>query len=150
MRNKYIVLLILCLSVFTVKAEVLTPVKWKISTKKVSATEYDIICEATINSSWHLYDSYLPEGGPLSSSFNMDESSCGIVLVGKFLPITKPMIEKSNAFNVEVRYFEKKVTFVQRVKITGEAPKIIGYVEFMACSGGQCIPPSEVEFEFEF
>ena len=50
---------------------------------------------------------------------------------------------------MELKYFEGTVTFVQRGKLKGDKAKLVGYVEYMACSGGQCIPPAEEEFEFE-
>ena len=72
-----------------------------------------------------------------------------IELVGEFKATTEPKTEKSEAFNMELKYFEGTVTFVQRVKLKGDKAKLVGYVEYMACSGGQCIPPAEEEFEFE-
>lgn len=131
-------------------AQIVNPVKWKITTKKVSPGVYDIICTATIDASWHLYDTNLPEGGPLSTTFNMDEDETkGIELVGDMKATTKPLLEQSEAFGMELRYFEKTATFVQRVKLTSDKAKLVGYVEYMACSGGQCIPPAEAEFDFD-
>ena len=46
-------------------------------------------------------------------------------------------------------YFKDSVTMVQRVRLTKEKAKLVGYVEYMACSDGQCVPPSEEEFEFD-
>ena len=50
---------------------------------------------------------------------------------------------------MELKYFEETVTFVQRVKLKKDTGKLVGTVEYMACSGSQCIPPAEEEFEFE-
>ena len=143
MKRLLILTAILTLMVGAANSQVLKPVKWQISFKKVSEGVYDIICKATIESGWHLYDTKLPENGPLPTTFNMDED------VGEFKATTEPKTEKSEAFNMELKYFEGTVTFVQRVKLKGDKAKLVGYVEYMSCSGGQCIPPAEEEFEFE-
>ncbi|MDR2129749.1 MAG: disulfide bond formation protein DsbD [Odoribacteraceae bacterium] len=131
-------------------AQVLKPVKWAITVKKVSDGVYDVQCKATIDATWHLYDTKLPEGGPLPTTFHLDaDETDGIELVGEFKATTKPHIEKSEAFNMELAYFANAATLVQRVKLTKEKAKLVGYVEFMACNNGQCIPPAEEEFEFE-
>ena len=72
-----------------------------------------------------------------------------VELDGEFKATTEALTEQSEAFNMELKYFENTVTFVQRVKVKGDSGKIVGYVEYMACSGGQCIPPAEEEFEFD-
>jgi len=133
------------------KAQILTPVKWNVTCKKVSEGVYDIISTATIDAGWHMYDVKLPEGGPLSTSFNLykDETS-GVTLIGEFKATTKAEVEKSEAFDMDVRFFEKTVIFIQRIKVKDDKGVISGYIEFMACSGGQCIPPGEAEFEFKF
>lgn len=150
MKKFLIITLLATLFVGALNAQIMKPVKWKISTKKVSAGVYDIVCDATIDAGWHLYDSELPDGGPLPTSFNIDEDETeGIEVVGKFKSTTEPKKEFSESFGIELKYFEKKATFIQRVKVTKKGAKLIGYVEFMACSGGQCIPPGEEDFEFE-
>ncbi|MEG0796291.1 MAG: protein-disulfide reductase DsbD family protein [Odoribacter sp.] len=131
-------------------AQVLKPVKWQITQKKVSEGVYDIVCKATIENTWHLYDTKLPEGGPLPTTFNMDEDeTSGIQLIGIFKATTAPKVEHSEAFDMDLKYFVTTVTFTQRVKVTSAKAKLVGYVEFMACCGGQCIPPAEAEFSFD-
>ncbi len=131
-------------------AQVMKPVKWSITYKKVSPGVYDIVCKATIESSWHLYDTKIPDGGPLPTTFNIDtDETSGVELVGEFKATTKPHTEYNKAFDMNLSYFENTVTFVQRVKVTKLKAKLVGYVEFMACSGEQCIPPDEEEFDFE-
>lgn len=131
-------------------AQVQSPVKWTITQKKISEGVYDIICKAKIDKNWHLYDSKLPKGGPLPTSFNLDtEESSNVELVGEFKATTTPLEEKSEAFNMMLRYFSNEATFIQRVKVTGNKARLTGYIEFMACSGSQCIPPGEQDFDIE-
>ena len=144
MKRLLILTAILTLMVGAANSQVLKPVKWQISFKKVSEGVYDIICKATIESGWHLYNTKLPENGPLPTTFNLDEDETkDIELVGEFKATTEAKTEKSEAFNMELKYFEGTVTFVQRVKLKKDKAKLVGYVEYMSCSGGQCIPPAE-------
>lgn len=148
--KKLFIILILSAFAAGINAQVLKPVKWQISQKKVSEGVYDIVCKATIDESWHLYDTELPDGGPLPTTFNMDEDeTTGVELVGKLKATTKPVSEYSEPFHMEVKYFKNTVTFTQRVKVTGSKGNLVGYVEFMACKGGQCIPPQEADFSFQ-
>ena len=138
---KKILVIMVLFAAFTtgLTAQVLKPVKWQITQKKVSDGVYDIICKATVDSGWHLYDTKLPEGGPLPTTFNMDEDeTSGIELVGEF-----------KAFDMDLKYFINAATFVQRVKVTSAKAKLVGYVEYMSCSGGQCTPPAEADFSFD-
>ncbi|MCR9010890.1 protein-disulfide reductase DsbD N-terminal domain-containing protein [Gabonibacter chumensis] len=149
MKKVLILTVVLALTVIA-SAQVLKPVKWQISVKKVSEGIYDIVCKATIENGWHLYDTKLPEGGPQPTTFHIDrDETSGIELVGEFKATTKALVEKSTAFNMNLGYFKDSVTMVQRVRLTKEKAKLVGYVEYMACSDGQCIPPSEEEFEFD-
>ena len=144
-----IVLLVVAFST-GLTAQVLKPVKWQITQTKVSEGVYDIVCKATIDATWHLYDTQLPEGGPLPTTFNLDEDETkGIELVGTFKATTEPKTEHSEAFDMDLKYFVNTATFVQRVKLTEPKAKLVGYVEFMACTGGQCTPPAEADFNME-
>ena len=61
---KKILVIMVLFAAFTtgLTAQVLKPVKWQITQKKVSDGVYDIICKATVDGGWHLYDTKLPEG----------------------------------------------------------------------------------------
>ena len=150
MKKFFVLAAVVTVMVGAAVAQIMKPVKWEITLKKVSEGVYDVVCKATIDKGWHLYDTKLPEGGPLPTTFNVDEEEASNVeLDGEFKATTEALTEQSEAFNMELKYFENTVTFVQRVKVTEGTGKIVGYVEYMACSGGQCIPPAEEEFEFE-
>lgn len=150
MRKLFTIMILVAAFATSLSAQVVKPVKWQISQKKVSEGVYDIICKATIDATWHLYDTKLPEGGPLPTTFNIDnDESKNIELVGEFKATTEPKKEHSDAFNMELKYFVNTATFIQRVKLTKPEAKLVGYVEFMSCTGGQCTPPAEADFDFD-
>ena len=43
---------------------------------------------------------------------------------------------------MDVRYFEKAVTFVQKIRFTKPTYDIDCYVEYGACNDRSCLPPS--------
>ncbi|HIX03961.1 MAG TPA: disulfide bond formation protein DsbD [Candidatus Odoribacter faecigallinarum] len=150
MKKLFVIMVMVAAFATNVSAQIVNPVKWEITQKKVSDGVYDIICKATIDATWHLYDAKLPEGGPLPTTFNMDEDeTTGIELVGELKATTEAKTEHSDAFDMDLKYFEGTVTFVQRVKLTADKATLVGYIEYMSCTGGQCTPPSEADFEFE-
>ena len=53
-------------------AQIQDPVQFKTELKKISETEAQIIFTGTIDAGWHVYSTDLPEGGPISATFNTD------------------------------------------------------------------------------
>ncbi len=123
------------------------PVKWSTSVEKISDSEYDLVVKATIEAKWHLYSQNVPENGPIATSF-LFEKNPNFELIGK------PSEEKGHTvhdpvFDMQIKYFENKATFKQRIKIsTQNAVKIIGEVEFMVCDDSSCLPPTVIDLAF--
>jgi hypothetical protein len=57
----------------------------------------------------------------------------------------KTIFEKE--FNVNQKYFEQNVDFIQRVKVEPGIKKVSGTIEYMVCNDRQCLPPKTVAFE---
>ena len=114
MKRLLILTAILTLMVGAADSQVLKPVKWQISFKKASEGVYDIICKATVESGWHLYDTKLPEKqAPVPTTFNIDEDETkDIELVGEFKATTEPKTERAEALDMELKCFEGTVTVV--------------------------------------
>jgi len=89
----------------------------------------------------------LGDGGPISATFNVDNKS-GVELVGKLKPVGKEVATFDKLFEMKVRYFENTAKFVQKVKFTGGAYAIEGYLEYGACDDESCLPPTQVPFKF--
>lgn len=140
----WLVMALLCLPVF---AQIQEPVKFKTEMKTLSANEAEIIFSGAVENGWHIYSTDLPEGGPISATFNIDKIE-GAELVGKLMPRGKEIEKMDPIFEMKVRYFEKQATFVQKVKLTGGDYKIAGYLEYGACNDENCLPPTSVDFSF--
>ena len=128
-------------------AQMQEPVKFQTELKKISDTEAELVFNATIDAGWHLYSTELPEDGPVSASINFDKME-GAELVGKLTPIGKVIEHFDNMFEMNLRYFENKGTFVQKVKFTSDTYTLKGYLQYGACNDENCLPPTDVEFNY--
>lgn len=130
-----------------VQAQIQEPVKFKSEWKNVSATEAEIVFTATIDQGWHVYSTDLGDGGPISATFNIDKIS-GAELAGKLRPVGKEISGYDAMFEMNVRYFEHSVQFIQKLKLTGGAYQVEGFLEYGACNDENCLPPTQVEFNY--
>lgn len=124
------------------------PVHWKFSTKKISECEYDLQFTATIDEPWHMYSlNKMGEDGPNPTVFLFTKSN-DYELIGKTQQ-SKPKKEFDKIFEMNVEYFAKTALFSQRIKVkTKKEFKIVGKLEFQACTEEKCIFPPADDFEF--
>ena len=145
--RKIISFLLLSFVVYALQAQIKDPVKFKTELTTLSDTEAEVVFTATIDKGWHVYSTDLGDGGPISATFNIDNKS-GVELLGKLKPVGKEVATFDKLFEMKVRYFENTAKFVQKVKFTGGAYAIEGYLEYGACDDESCLPPTQVPFKF--
>ena len=145
--RKIISFLLLSFVVYALQAQIKDPVKFKTELTPLSDTEAEVVFTAAIDKGWHVYSTDLGDGGPISATFNVDNKS-GVELVGKLKPVGKEVATFDKLFEMNVRYFENTAKFVQKVKFTGGAYAIEGYLEYGACDDESCLPPTQVPFKF--
>lgn len=136
----------MALSVSSSIAQIFDPIKWSFEAERTSATEAELIFTAAIEDTWHLYSQHLDEGGPVPTSFTFKE--LGTAKLKGEVSEEKGHTEMDPNFQMEVKYFDKKARFVQKVEIDASATTIKGELEFMVCNDERCLPPSLEEFEF--
>ena len=128
-------------------AQIVEPVKWTFESKQdgLNAT---LVFKATIEDGWHLYDTDLPDGGPVKTSIHYTEST-QFDLVGKLTKEPQPTEVFDKTFNLKLAYFTKQVVLTQKIRLkNSEKIEIKGLVEFMSCNDVTCTPPSEADFVF--
>lgn len=124
-------------------------VVWKTSLQDSDTPEKTLVFTATIKSGWHLYDQNLPEDGPTSTEFLFDKMT-GAKLVGKATPDKTPIDQYDKQFEMNLRWYEKTVSFRQKIQVTDPAKfSIKGGVRFMACNDENCLPPETSDFSFD-
>lgn len=131
-----------------VQAQIQEPITFKQEMKSISDTEAELIFSATIEPGWHVYSTELGDGGPISASFHIEQIA-GAALDGKLKAVGNEISAFDPLFDMKVRYFEKSAQFVQRVKLTGGAYHLQGYLEYGGCNDENCLPPSQVEFDYK-
>ena len=126
-------------------AQIESPVKWAYAAKRLSSTEAVVFLRATIDDDWHIYSINQKDGGPIKTSFTFTPSK-DYALLGK--PVEpKPVTKFEKTFGIDVSYFEKTVTFQQKVKLkTPNATVVSGKLEYMTCNDKKCLPPEDVDF----
>ena len=91
-------------------------VDFKVSYKRVSPTEVDVIFTGKAAPGWHIYGTNIPDGGPTPASFNID-SAKGARLKGGLKGGPGLHTSVDPIFEMEVSYYEGTATFTQRVEL---------------------------------
>lgn len=148
MKKFFLFLLLATVSIGAVHSQILDPVKWSTSIKKISDTEYDLISKAKIDKGWHLYSQVVPEDGPLPTAFVFEEND-SYKSIGK-IKEDKGVTGFDPVFEMVITYFENTATFTKRIKLTGnQGTTVKGEVEFMVCDDTNCLPPTYVDLIFK-
>ncbi|TNE27880.1 MAG: DUF255 domain-containing protein [Bacteroidetes bacterium] len=138
-------LFILVTTLFS-SAQIYDPVDWKTSVEYRKDGKVDLCMVAVIEDHWHIYALELDEGGPIPTEFIIEESP-KFTKIGSIKEPT-PIEEFDPNFDMQVRYHGDGVKFVQTVEIS-EDVIIKGNVYFMVCNDEMCLPPEQVDFEFD-
>jgi thiol:disulfide interchange protein DsbD len=147
MKHVSFFLSFLFLTVFQAIAQIVEPVKWTFESKQ-NGNEATLIFKAKIEEGWHLYDTQLPDGGPIKTSIHFADTT-QFEFTGDLVKDPAPTEVFDKTFNMKLGYFSNQVTLTQKVKLKNtDKNEIKGFVEFMSCNDETCTPPAEAEFSF--
>lgn len=148
MKKIFLLFSLLFAFVASISAQIQEPIRFKTELKKISATDAEVRFTASIESGWHVYSVNLPDGGPISATFNVEKIQ-GAKLVGKLTPLSKEISKFDKIFEMNLRFFEHSALLVQKLKITGPTFAVKGYLEYGACNDENCLPPTQVPFNLQ-
>ena len=144
--RKILSVLLLGLVAVAVQAQMVTPVHFSSQLRELNDGEGEIVFSATIDPGWHVYSTNLGDDGPISATFNPVKME-GVKTVGKLQPRGKEIKQFDKLFDMELRYFEGSVTFVQKVRFVKPDYDIDCYLEYGACNDQSCLPPSTCDLK---
>lgn len=128
-------------------AQAQNPVSWSYASKKVGDKIYELQMVATIQPGWHLYAQAQPADAiaqPTSFQFNKNPL---VKLEGAVKELGRLEKYKDKTLGVSAHQYSNKVTFVQRVKVMGNAKTAVtGKLEYQTCDDEKCLPPKTVPF----
>lgn len=143
--KKFFIVLLSFFSVAVASAQILNPVKWDFSSKKIGDNIYEVQMIATIQQGWHLYSQTQPADAiaqPTSFSFNKNPL---LDFDGKVKELGKLQKYKDEKLGIAANQYSEKVVFVQRVKVRGKAKtNVTGKLEYQTCNDEKCLPPKTV------
>ena len=143
--SKKLIALLLFFTFLSTQAQILDPVKWNSRVEKISETEFNLILDGKIDAGWHVYSQFTPDGGPLPTVLKFEK---GVYeLVGK-TEESKTRTAFNDVFEVNETFFEKNVTFTQKIKITNPDLKNVKVnIDYQVCKES-CINANK-SFQFE-
>jgi Disulphide bond corrector protein DsbC len=143
--KKILIAVFLVLFAGFANAQINNPVTWTYTAKKIADKTYELHMTATIDGNWHLYAQDAGKG-PEPTSFVFTPNPL-VKYDGKIKEIGKQEQSFDKNFNSILKYYGKKVDFVQTVKVKSSTATVVkGIVNFMVCNDRQCLPPRDVPF----
>ena len=128
------------------QAQIVDPVKWAFSVQEVDEKEFDLVATATVDPSYHVYSTKMPELGPLPTVFEFEPSG-DFEVVGEARDVTEGEKYYDDIFEVEYVQFKGSAVYAQRLKKLTDNPFLVtGSISGQACKDGSCVPVSS-DFE---
>ena len=147
----FILLLVSYILISSVSAQIEDPVKWKWQAYDLGNSEYELVFTSDIEEHWHTYSQYLSSNdGPLPTWFSFNESE-GWAKVDSVLECSNQTItEYDPNFDMELAFFEGTVNWWQKIKLNSDTvTNIKGFLSFMVCDESKCLPPKDIDFDFD-
>ena len=144
--KRLVMSLLVGLMVLVAQGQMVNPVHFSSQLKKLKGNEGEIVFSATVDDGWHVYSTDMGNDGPISATFNVVKME-GVETVGKLQPRGNIIKQYDKMFGMELRFFEKKAQFVQKIRFTKPQYVIDCYLEYGACNDEMCLPPTEVAFK---
>ncbi|MBP3251656.1 MAG: thioredoxin family protein [Prevotella sp.] len=132
--------------VLLAQAQMADPVHFTSKMNMLDGDMAEIVFNCTIDPGWHVYSTDITDDGPTKATFNVDKKD-GVELVGKLTPRGKVTEKFDEMFGTNLRFFENKGAFVQKIRFTKPQYTIDCYLEYGACNDEMCMPPTTVQFK---
>ena len=162
MRFLYTLIFSFLLMPFSGITQIYEPVDWSFSKQQISENTYELTFIADIEPGWALYSKDIYNGGvdcdieicpiPVSFEFNKDNKlESYFDLIGDVVELDEnKQVSQDPIFLMEVTKFTKRATFKQIIELDNDNANVRGFLTFMVCDDTKCLPPTDVDFIFEF
>jgi thiol:disulfide interchange protein DsbD len=145
--KKIVFTILLTMAIGMVQAQVLNPVIWTFTAKKIADKTYEVHITASLQNTWHLYSQTQPTDAIAIPTEILFKANPVVSLDGKIKEIGKVELYKDQKLGISANQYKDKVDFVQKLKLKANVKtKIVGSVEYQTCDDKKCLPPAKVDF----
>ena len=128
-------------------AQMLNPVQWTYSAKKIADKTYEVHITASIQNTWHLYSQTQPADAINQPTEILFKKNPLIVLDGNIKELGKMQLFKDEKLKISANQYANKVDFVQKIKLKSNTKtNLVGSVEYQTCDDKKCLPPKKIDF----
>jgi len=125
-----------------------SPVKWTFSVEEISQEEYQLVFRADIDKTWSVYSQYIDEGGPFPTTITYETE--GVNPLGDAEEFGEKKEGMDPIFEMHVIKFVDKKPYIIRQNISkADLSQVSGYLTFMTCDDTKCLPPTDIDFNFD-
>lgn len=117
-------------------------VSWKSSVEPLGDDTYNIVLEASIPASYHMYDMGPYENGPNATTILFTPGE-RVTLDGPVQQLSTPERHYDEMFQTEIGSFEGTARFAQKVKLAAQKGSVEAQIEWMICDDSSCMPPDD-------
>ncbi len=143
----FIYLLLFTFSFSAAKAQMLNPVQWSYTAKKIADKTYEVHLTAIIQNNWHLYSQTQPDDAISLPTEILFTKNPLVTLSGPVKEVGKMQLFKDEKLKISANQYSGKVDFVQVVKLKANVKtNIVGSVEYQTCDDKKCLPAKKVDF----
>ena len=143
MRRFFLSLLLVLVTTFSVTAQVMDPVKWTFAINDLNDNEFELVATATIEPSYHIYSTKMPDLAPLPTVFSFEATEY-YEPVGEGYDLTEVPLFHDDIFETDYYQFSGTASFGQKFKKLKEGPfQIVGELNYQACKDGMCVSLTE-------
>lgn len=146
MKRLFIASLLVTVTGF-LNAQIIDPVKWTFTSKKIDAKTYEIHMAANIQMNWRLYSQTQPKDAivnPTEIAFNKNPL---VSFDGKVKENGKMESYTDKRLGISANQYSNEVEFIQKVKLkTAAKTNISGSVQYQTCDDKKCLPSKKVTF----
>ena len=148
MKRIYLFLTLYIYIVSAAVAQFQNPVTFTVTQKKLADDALEIVFQGAVETGWHVYGTDIADGGPTRAELTLEKQR-GVKPDGKLRATGKLHKAMDDMFGMEVSYMEGTASFSQKFIITEPEYEVAGYLTYGACNDENCIPPTDVEFDFK-
>lgn len=143
MKRFILSFLLVLVTAFSVRAQVIDPVEWSFTINELGDEEFELVATATIEPMYHIYSTSMPEMAPLPTVFSFEGSEF-FEPVGQAYDLTEVPLFHDDIFESDYYQFSNTASFGQKFRKLKEGSfPIVGELNYQACKDGMCVSLTE-------